>query len=49
MSRNSGQPNYSNTVHSVKIDKYRHLNNNYYTVEFAELIDGRFVVMVRNV
>lgn len=44
VSRNSGQPNYSNTVPSVKIDKYRHLNSNYYTVDYAELIDGRFVV-----
>ena len=45
VSRNSGQPNYSNTVPSVKIDKYRHLNSNYYTVDYAELIDGRFVVI----
>ena len=45
VSRNSGQPNYSNTVPSNKIYKYRHLNSNYYTVDYAELIDGRFVVI----
>ena len=45
VSRNSGQPNYSNTVPSTKIYKYRHLNSNYYTVDFAELIDGKFVVI----
>lgn len=45
VSRNSGQPNYSNTVPSTKIYKHRHLNSNYYTVDYAELIDGRFVVI----
>ena len=37
VSRNSGQPNYSNTVPGTKIYKYRHLNSNYYTVDFANL------------
>ena len=45
VSRNSGQADFSNVVPDTLVDKYRYLNSNYYTVDFAELIDGKFVIV----
>ena len=45
VSRNSGQPDFSNAVPNTLIDKYKHLNSNYYTVDYAELTDGKFVII----
>ena len=38
--RNSGQGTYTPEPPQELIEKYRHLNSPYYTVDFAELSDG---------
>lgn len=43
--RNSGQGNYTPEPPRTLIDKYRDLDGLYYTVDYAELDDGRWVVI----
>lgn len=43
--RNSGQGTYTPELPQELIEKYRHLNSPYYTVDFAELSDGTWKII----
>ena len=43
--RNSGQGNYTKEPPRLLIDKYSNLGSPYYTVDYAELEDGRWVII----
>jgi len=45
ISRNSNQPESCNTVPSDFVDKFSSLPSNYYTVDFAELHDGSWIII----
>ena len=45
VSRNSGQEKYTEEPPQTLIDKYRNLKSPYYTVDYAELSDGKWVVI----
>ncbi len=45
ISRNSGQGNYTLMPPQQLIEKYRNLNSHYYTVDYAELVDGSWRVI----
>lgn len=43
--RNSGQGNYTPMPPKELIDKYRNLDSNYYTVDYAELTDDSWLII----
>ena len=45
ISRNSGQGNYTPTPPQKLVDKYRDLDSPYYTIDYAELEDGKWVII----
>lgn len=45
ISRNSGQPDSALTPPSELIEKYNKLNSKFYTVDYAELTDGSWIII----
>lgn len=45
VSRNSGQGSYTPIPPKGLVEKYRHLDSPYYTVDFAELSDGTWKIL----
>lgn len=45
VSRNSGQSDYAPVPPAELIDKYRALNSHFYTIDYAELADGNWVIL----
>lgn len=45
ISRNSGQPCFTSSPPEKLIQKYRKLNSPFYTVDYAELADGSWVIL----
>lgn len=44
-SRNSGQGDYAEKPPEILLEKYSHLNSDYYTVDYAELADGSWKII----
>lgn len=45
VSRNSAQPNYAPEPPTELIEKYQKLESPYYTIDYAELSDGRWMIL----
>ena len=45
INRNSGQLDYAAVPPKTLVEKYMHLNSKFYTIDFAELQDGSWIVI----
>ena len=45
ISRNSGQPDSAPTPPIELVEKYNNLNSKFYTVDYAELTDGSWIII----